>query len=249
MSQPYAPVVNAGLLYAQGLQLAWTSSSGLTINSGAARDSSNVNDIVLGSLVSVASTSVGLNGVDVAAAVSASFYGVYVIGDSTNNNPVGGLLSLNVSSAPTLPFGYDLYRRIGWISTSAANAGVLKFYQYGVDEKRSYYYDVGITALTTGSSSSFALINLGASVPPIATTVNFDISYTPATSAGVAQFLPYGSSAANGIVRFGCGTSNAEIGSIVVPCQLSSGVPEVQYKVGASDSLTLLTVGYSDFIS
>lgn len=41
-----------------------------------------------------------------------TFYFVYLIEDSTGTNPTDGILSLS-SSAPALPTGYDLFRRVG----------------------------------------------------------------------------------------------------------------------------------------
>ena len=50
MGQVNIPVVNAGYLNVQGMQLAWASNTTLTMQAGQARDSSNVNDILLSAL-------------------------------------------------------------------------------------------------------------------------------------------------------------------------------------------------------
>lgn len=244
---PNTPIVNAGLLYANGLSIAKTAAKTLSVAAGAARDSSDTNDITLSAAVTINGAAVGANGVDIAALAASSLYAVYLIGDSTLYQDVAAILSLS-TTAPSLPGGYDMYRRIGWIRTDGSS-NILAFYQYGNGQTRTYYLDVGISELSGGSSTTFAAIDLATSVPPLATQVLFDVTFTPDGATEVAEFLPFGSSASNGIVRFGTGVAGAQVGTITVPCQLDSGVPKVLYKVAAGDTLTLLTVGFMDYLS
>lgn len=247
MSIPNTPIVNAGLYYVNNLQLAYVGTSSITMAAGSARNSSNVNDIVLSSPVTILGSFVGANGVDAAVLVASSFYAVYVIGDSTDYKPTAALLSLS-SSAPALPAGYDMYRRVGWILTDSS-AHILNFWQYGTGQSRVYYWDVGIAALTSGSSSAYVAISLAASVPPIVTEAMFDVVFTPASASHVAHFLPFGSTATNGIIQFGYGVAAAQVGPVTVPTELNSAVPTFQYKVtNAADFLTLLTAGFKDYI-
>lgn len=246
MSIPQIPIVNAGLLYVNGLGIAKTGNKTLSMATGAARNSSNDNDIIVSSALSINGANVGANGVDLAALVASSFYAVYVIGDSTLYNSPAALLSLSATT-PSLPEGYDMSRRVGWILTDGS-ANILQFWQYGSNETRTYYYDVGISELSGGSATTFTAIDLATSVPPIATEVLFDITFTPDGATELAEFLPFGSSATNGIVRFGTGVAGAQVGMVTVPAQLDSGVPKVLYKVASGDTLTVLTAGYKDFL-
>ena len=247
MSNPNSPIVNAGLLYANGLGIAKTAAKIISMAAGAARDSTDTNDITLSALVSINGANVGANGVDIAALVASSFYAVYVIGDSTAYQSAAGLLSLS-ATAPSLPGGYDMYRRVGWILTDGSS-NILQFWQYGQGEERMYYYDVGISELSGGSDTTFTAIDLATSVPPIATEVLFDVTFTPDGATEVAEFLPFGSSASSGFIRFGYGVAAAQVGVVTVPCRLDSGVPKVLYKVASGDTLTLLTVGFKDFMA
>lgn len=240
------PIVNAPELYVQNLQLAWASDSTLTVAAGRARNSTNENDIILDAGVTINVAANGINGLDIGTFAADTMYAIYAVGDSTKTNTAGAIISADTDS-PLMPVGYDMYRRIGW-ALSDASADLLLFYQYGNDRNRMYYYDVGISELTAGASTTFANIDLATSVPPIATEVLFDVTFTPDGATEVAEFLPYGSSATNGIVRFGYGVAGAQVGMAWVPCQLNSGVPTVQYKVAAGDTLTLLTIGYKDFL-
>lgn len=240
------PIKNAGELYVNGLELAWASATTLTIASGSARNSTNANDIVLDASVTINGATNGANGLDAGSLANATFYYVYVIASSNSLADAAGLIS--TSATPSLPANYDMYRRVGFVLTDGS-AEFLLFWQNGNDKKRTVWYDVGISELSAGTATSYTAINLATSVPPLATNVIFDIAYTPNSATNTAQFLPYGSSATNGVVRFGCGVAAAQKGQIIVPCELNSAVPTVQYKVSnGSDSLTLLTMGYEDHL-
>jgi len=243
-----SPIVNAPNLYVDGLGIARASNTTLTLAAGSARDSANVNDITLSSAATINGAVVGANGCDAAVLAASSMYAVYVIGDSRGIEATAGLLSLSTNSSPTLPFGYDMYRRVGWILTNGSSQ-ILQFWQTGNGLVRTIWYDVGISELSAGSSTTYANIDLTTSVPPLATNVWFDIAYTANSATNTAQFLPFGSSATNGVVRFGCGVAAAQVGQIKVPCRLNSAAPTVQYKVASSDALTLLTTGFEDILS
>ena len=268
---PQAPVVNAGLLYANGLQLSAQIAFGLTtpkqitMQLGAARDSTNTNDILLQATsatpdepttaatpIIINGALVGANGVDVAVLADSSLYAVYIIGDSTDYQPTAGLLSLNFTH-PNLPGGYpkggyDMFRRVGWVLTDSS-ANILQFWQYGSDETRTYYYDVGISVLSAGASGTFAAVNLSTAVPPIATEVLLNYTFTGTATTDIAEILPYGSVATSGIVQISGGVTTAQVGMVWVPCELTAGgVPEILYKVTGTATLTLLVAGYKDYI-
>lgn len=248
MTTPNQPIVNAGIIYVNGLGIAKTAAKVVSLAAGASRDTTNTNDIILNTGVSINGATVGVNGVDVAVLVASTLYAVYVIGDSTGYEPTAGLLALG-GATPNLPSGYDMYRRVGYVLTDGS-ANILQFYQYGRGQSRTYYYDVGINVLTAGTATSFTAVDLSAAMPHIPTQVILDIAYTANAATDTAQFLPYGSTATSGIVRFGTGVAAAQVGSIIVPCALNVGAPEILYKVtSASDSLTLLLTGYVDSFS
>lgn len=242
------PIVNAGLKYVNGLELAKSAAKTLSLAAGAARDSGNTNDIVLSAGVTINGAAVGANGVDIAALAASSMYAVYLIGDSTKYQSTAGLLALASASAPSLPGGYDMYRRIGWILTDGSS-NILQFWQYGHGQDRIYYYDVGISELSGGAATTFTAIDLATSIPPIETEVLFNYTFTPDGATEIAEFLPFGSVATAGIVQVGSGVAVAQVGMVNVPCKLDSGVPKVLYKVAAGDTLTLLTAGFKDLLS
>jgi hypothetical protein len=263
MPIPNTPIVNAGLLYVNDLQLSAQIAIGamtpkqITMQLGASRDSTNTNDLILGidapngtpaiAPVVINGANVGANGVDVAAIVASSFYAVYIISDSTDYQSTAGLLSLS-TTAPNLPEGYDMFQRIGWVLTDSS-ANILQFWQYGSNETRTYYYDVGISVLSAGAATSFTAVNLSTAVPPINTEVLLNYTFTGTATTDIAEFLPYSSAATSGIVQISGGVTTAQVGMVWVPCQLTAGgVPEILYKVTGTATLTLLVAGYKDFL-
>jgi hypothetical protein len=259
MANPNTAIVNAGVMYANGLQLSAQIAIGamtpqqITMQPGAARDSTNVNDIILDTPVIINGATVGANGVDNAVLVDSKFYGVYEIGDSTDYQPTAGLLSLNFTQ-PNLPGGfpqggYDMYRRVGWVLTDGS-ANILQFWQYGSDNTRTYYYDVGISVLSAGAATSFTAVNLSTAVPPITTEVLLNYTFTPGALGDIAEILPYSSAATSGIIQISGGVAEAQTGMVWVPCQLTvGGAPEILYKVTGSATLTLLVAGFKDYIT
>lgn len=257
MSIPNSPIVNAGLLYVTGLGISKTAAKQITMQLGAARDSTNINDILLGATSAtpdepttpgvplvINGAAVGANGVDIAAIVASSFYAVYIIGDSTRYQATAGLLSLSATT-PSLPFGYDMYRRVGWVLTDGS-ADILQFWQFGSGSGRMYYYDVGIS-ITSIPETSFTPLSLATAVPPIATEVLFNSTYTPNSATNTAQFLPYGSSASNGIIQIGFGVAAAQVSMVTIPCELNTTAPTILYKMtSGSDTLALLVAGFKD---
>lgn len=90
------PMVNAGSLYVNGLQMAWGTNTTITVNAGAARDASNQDDIILPSSVTVNAAVNGINGLDTGSLAASTFYAVYLVGSSLSANP-----ELNIATQAT----------------------------------------------------------------------------------------------------------------------------------------------------
>jgi len=170
MSQ-LAPIVNAGMLYINDMQVSVASDTTLSINAGICRDSENVIDMNLGNYagqgnpeVSEDSATVlnaainGLNGLDSGSLANSTWYYVHVIADSANKNPVGTLLSTS-RTAPTLPFGYDSFRFID-IQRTDGSAHFLSNRNFGNNSIRTKYWDAAIAVLTNGTATSLTAIDL-----------------------------------------------------------------------------------------
>ncbi len=241
-----------------------------------------LNGVSVGAIVN--GLEVGANGVDLAPLVANSLYGVYVIGSSTSvsteNSELGGgplnflppiqppymapanpfpgaiLLSLSSNAVPNLPFGYDMYRLIGWVTTNAS-ALILPFGQ----ECPSCEYEFPASlplAATPGivTYARLALINPSAPnqpyVPLVPGVVTLAVTFTAGTSGDVVSFLPYGVLAGTyegaGMAQLGGSTS---VQYISVPygidtADYSSPTPVVLYKTTSTgDTLSVSLASFS----
>lgn len=260
--QPTIPVVNAGLLYVNGLGLtqgALDAGTGLfattiAVASGQARDSTNVNDITLSAGVTLNTAAAGVvNGLDTGALAATTKYAVYAIGDSTGYNPSGSLMSLSYT-APQLPFGYDMFRRIGSVLSNAGGTGILAFHQRGNGSGRSTYYAVPLaTAVTVGASTAFAVVTLTTWVP---ITASYAIIQSVLTAdAGGTRTVVYSADASvtiahaatAGEVISSSPASTVTSATLTVPSTTAAGVQSIQYAVSnAGASLAVNVSGFVD---
>jgi hypothetical protein len=249
MSQINNPIVNARVKYVNGLEMSYTTATTITIAAGAASDSTNVDDIILSSAVVNTNTAVGVNGVDIAAAAASTFYAVFVIGDSTEYKATASLLSLS-STAPSLPSGYDMFRRIGYVLTDSSK-NVLKFWQYGHGNSRDMYYDTGIATPAITTSATYVSQSLAAGIPPsLVCEAYLKVDYTANSATNICTMAPYGSTASVGMIVFGYGVAAAQQGMVTVPTALNSTAPSITHKeTSSSDALVILVAGYQDSLA
>lgn len=261
------PIVNAGIMYVNGLALTYVDTTHITVSAGAARNQSDVNltsansnftneaDIVLPvslypnaatAPVTINTAQQGAAGLDVGTIAINTLYAVYVIGDSYGINPTSALLSLSFD-APSLPAaqqgGYDMYRRIGAVLTDGS-AHILPFWQAytGNGSGRTMYYDTGIEILTAGTSDTYAAVNCAADVPSTGATILFQVQLTPTAAGNTVNLRPTGDNSTEGLAIMS-GDVAAVVHSDVIACP-SSALASVDYKV--TGSVNLFIKGYVD---
>jgi len=241
---PNTPIVNAPYLDIDGLDLSYTSAKIITMIAGRARNSTNENDIILNATATLNGNNLGANGVDIAAIVATSLYAVYVIGDSTGYKATAGLLSLNFTS-PSLPGGYDMFRRIGAVSTDGS-ANIRSFKQTGDDADRMMWYRDGVaTSITSGSSATFAAINLALLVPPVQTEVLFLVAFTPTAAADKVALRATTSGSTNGqAILSGSVAGVATTDMLWCEC---NATPSIDYKVTGS-ATAVSVMAYKDVL-
>lgn len=255
---PNIPVINGGIEYVYGFQMYRTGNKTLSFTPGMARSSQNLTDIVVPGTFNVTTailfdgTIVGPNGMDAAPLAASTSYYVFIIGDSTKNNSPAVLASGSQFTAK-LPVGYDVFKRIGFIKTDASS-NILVFNQYGCGIEREYWFDSPVAILTAGAATTFTVVSLGINNAPIPQNsfsghCYLDIVYTPNVATDVAEFLPGGSLATTGNVRFGTGVAGAQVGQICVPFRTVGGTPQILYKVTAGDTLTLSLAGWTESLA
>lgn len=246
----YVPIVNAGEKYINGLRLAFvTGGTTITVSAGKARSNDDINDIIIESAVTINARANGaINRLDTGTLQADTLYAVWAVGDSSQNNTPGAVLSASFTQ-PTLPAGYDMYRRIGAVltaATAAPNAVILSFRQVGLSTDRWMWYDAAYaTDITNGSSATFAAVNITASVPAIATQVLMKSVFTPTAGDDTLELRPTGSSAASGYaILSGSVAAVVKTGELLVPC---NATPGIDYKV--TGSATALSVqAYLDLL-
>lgn len=238
------PVVNAPYLDVSGLELAVASTTTLTMAAGRARNSTNEADIILPLAVTINAATNGINGLDTGVLVLSTLYTIYAVGDSTNNNVGGAVLSAS-AVAPTLPVGYDMWRIIGYARTDAS-VHFLAGYWYGSANERLFTYDVPIaTAITAGASATYAPVVLTTFVPAISQLpVLIECNWT--ANAAADTLALQGFNAVGDTVKYIAGIAGATAHTLVrdyVNAQLGTGAPKLNYKVSAG-TVAINVAGY-----
>jgi hypothetical protein len=260
MSNPNTPIVNQGIKYVNGCILQWATNTTMVLYAGEARDNRDENDIdiltplnPINSGITLSTAFVGPGGLDTGTIAASTTYYVYAVGDSTGNHSGSAVFSTNFI-VPQLPVGYDVFRRVGCMRTDGSSH-ILRWFQYGRAQDRTYYYDAPISILTGGNATSFTGVSLANAVPSLFSTTTASISpitellllvtYTPNSATNTVQF---GSSAAasTSIITVGGGVAAAQASMVMVPSFDNS----IFYKVSnGSDSVDISVAGFKDYLS
>lgn len=274
MAQPNYPLRDKMFLYVYGLPITWLTDTTFSIGVGQARDHFNINDINLFSGVTVNAATNGANGLDVGTLAASTTYGIYVIGDSNSNDtslqaatvqpvppiqppttitsstggfflPGAGLLSANLVT-PVLPLGYDMYRLVGFITTSGASV-LLDETISGLGSTRTVTYGAAVaTAVVAGNDTMFTNVDLSASVPRAANTVTLLIALTSdAGGTRTAAFRATGSTSAAGQAIVSSPASTTTTTVITIPVHVT-GANGIDYLVSnAAAAVAISVLGYS----
>lgn len=238
------PVVNAPNLYINGLGLTYLTATTFSVAAGRARNSTDVNDIISTTALTLNTAERGANGLDQGSMANNTFYAVFIVADSYLNNSPCVLISTS-ATAPLLPYGYDMFRRIGYVLTNGS-AQILDFTQRGSDSDRNMWYaDAIATNITAGAATSFATVTASAGAPPLAKQLFVKAVLTAdagATRTAALRETSSGSTA--GQVFMSSPASTVTTASLVCPCGTSG---EIDYLVSnASAALALSVSGYLD---
>jgi hypothetical protein len=238
------PIVNAPYLDVDGLQIAIASTTTATVQAGRARNSSNENDIIMSVAATLNAANNGINGLDTGSLAATSFYSLYVVGDSTENNDPGVVISLS-ASAPLLPVGYDMYRKIGYLRTDGSSH-FLAGYWSGSANERTFVYDVPLaTAVTAGNSATYAAVTLTGMVPAVQNVLaKIETNWTANAAGDTLALQPF--SAVGDTVKYIAPVAGASAHTLVreyVQAQLDSGAPKINYKVSAG-TVAINVAGY-----
>ena len=257
-------------LYISGLQIysaAPTGATSIVVAPGAARDSNNILDMVVG-LQNYAGLDVpplvfqnyqpgllvnslvnGANGLDTGTIAASTQYAVYLIGDSRLYNPTAAVLSLTSSPFPTLPKGYDSYRLIGFWATDGSKHFVYTNQKpQNLSGSLTYFNVPAISVLSGGNATTFSAIDLTTNSALPTTTlqniiVNLLVVFTPNAVGDVVQFRPTGSAATTNITTIvGIAAGIAQTQYVQMIAGVGSSKPEIDYLVTSSSDAVSVSV-------
>jgi hypothetical protein len=269
------PMVNLGSLYLNGLQLNWFSTTEILVAPGAARDSTNVNDIVVTNAngLTCLTTTQGVGGLDIGTIAANTFYAVYVIGSSlsadpdvqmgmqrqgtvvvanpepnTGNNPPPAIVISLSFVQPQLPEGYDMFRRVGIVKTDGASH-FIPFWQSGINAARTMWYDTAINVLTAGASAAYVTESLAAAIPDAVgqCDVIFDVLLTPTAAGNTVNLRPTGSTSTNGVsIMSGDVAAVVHEDSLRTVAAINGATGHVSVDYKVTGAVTLNVSGYID---
>jgi len=238
-------IVNYPFSNISGLKVSWASNTTLTVAAGVCRDSTNTIDMTLSAAATINAAVVGANGIDTGTFAASKCYAVHLIGDDAGFSATKALLSLS-QTAPVLPSGYNIFRRIGWAFSDSSTHFIL-LDVCGDGLVREYVYDEPVAALAAGTSATFAAVALTEKVPAVADlTVRLQLDLVPNAAGDAAYIRSGGSSATNGAVMYGSVASKKSSQELSVVSKLVTAAPTIEYKVTASGSLNALILGFTD---
>lgn len=259
------PIVNLPYLAINEIIPAYSTTTALTLTAGVCRDQTNVWDINIGNYGGIvanvtANTSTtingaanGLNGLDTGSLAAATLYYIYVVGDVISGNTTGAIISTSGPSVgPLMPFGYNVFRLVGYIRTAGGGATFIKGFYSGNGNFRLFKYELAqVTAITAGNATAYTNISLAISVPPVENTpVYISSDYIPQAAGNILNVKGFNeSSSAISISVTGQVATVHVTSTQKILAQLNSGVPTVSYKVGnAGDAVAINVWGYDYYI-
>lgn len=251
-----SPRVDQSKLGIYGLNVSRASDSTLEISAGRCKDSDNKIDIGVGedfaqwtggsvsAPLTIDVSVVGANGIDAGSLDSDKVYSVYVIADSSAENSVAGLCSLASNDVPTLPFGYDAYRLVGYALTDGSSDFLL-MNQSGLGHARSLHLDEPISVASGSSNSSYSDVDCSAAVAPVDNVlVYMQVDQEANAADDVVNLQKYGGTGDTYSQRAAYATGTGTwTGHAHVPVGLNSGAPSINAKVSAGD-YSLYVLGF-----
>lgn len=248
-TQPTLIPIEVGAI--AGLQLQFNTVAKVDILKGQSVDSTDDLRMFSNATITVDIGVSGANGLDTGSEASDTWYAVHLIADKFGTSPVAGLFSLS-ATAPTLPTGYNIFRRVGWVRNNASS-DFLDITARNNSKTRQFFYDRNKNdsrVLQNGSASTFTIVGLGSYVPPTSTHVHLLVGFETGSGGAAANNLslrPADFAIANPLWHVAPGIVSANKMFILfsMPCDSSQ---DIEYKVSNSthNTTTIHVVGYDD---
>ncbi len=235
--------------YIDRLLFSWVTVSTVAISNGSCRDSTDIFNIINGGTLTADITTSGANGLDTGSEAGSTSYFCYIIADTDGVNAVASLLSLS-ATAPTLPSGYDVFRRIGWVrNNSSSDFGF--FNCNGNDRNRRYLLGDTLTSLNPlsgGTATVYTDVDLSSFMPSTSTYVLLVINYLPNVATNIFRVRPNGSTTNLPITVGAVGSIPSSALSFLGLELATDSSQLIEYRVAASDVLDIFVYGFVDNI-
>jgi len=235
--------------YINGLHLEYIDSSSVKCGAGICRDVLDTFNIEVTSDITADLDNSGAGGLDTGTKAANTMYCIIVIADSTGTNNTALMLSTSKTGSPTMPSGYDKYRRTCAIVTDSSS-NILKFISWGTGKHRTLYYDTTLNdtqVLNGGNSTTYQSIDLSDFIPPCSELCMIHITWLPDDNDNTFYLRPTGSTIDESnqqisvTVGVGSSTSRMEINHRIHTSESQS----IDYKVtDTSDSVSISIVSY-----
>lgn len=245
------PFLNNPFLYINGLQIsnnATTPNTKIDIAAGQCRDSTDVYQMTLSATATINAANTGLNGIDAGTFALSTVYAVHLVSDPVNLQATGAMISLS-STAPTLPFGYSVFRLIGY-AVSDASVHFLPGYWAGNNNARLFMYDAPqATSITAGAATSYTAIDLTTLMPAVDNTpVWIASAFTPGAASRTLKMQPSGATG-DAVIVTGQVTSVVVTSNSLLLAKIVSSAPKISYVVSNSgDAAAIKVAGYQFYI-
>lgn len=263
---PNEQIVNQPSLYLLGGKItndATTPNNIINVAAAQLRDSTNVYDMNLGNYngatglgTANSSTSCsivvnGVNGLDTGTVAASTPYFVFVISDPLNRPQYAVSLLLSLSStAPLMPQGYAVFRRIGAIRTDGSSHILLQYQRADNGNTRYMQYDapIAVTVTSSGTSATYSAMDLSTGVPVTNFgKVRIKYKWTNNAPADALNFTPSGATGDQETV-LGIVAAVAQEASFEILPLIVSSLPKVSYKTSAGTLNNVWVCGYEDLL-
>ena len=224
--------------------------SKVDIKSGRCRCANDNCFIVLANTITLDITVSGVNGLDTGIEAIDTWYAIHVINDEQGVLDQAGLLSISATS-PTLPSGYDTFRRVGWVRNNASSDFV-GFVQHLKANTRCYYYNAPPTstrALQNGSEITWTNVDLSSYIPPTSHSVLLNVQFSTGVAGSASDVVVIKpTNILNSAIRMGPGVvSNSKM---TLSQQIATDESQqIDYRVSdANNDATIIIKGFNDEI-
>jgi hypothetical protein len=238
--------------YIENLIMTYQTGTTLLVQDGSCRDSTDSFDMELTGAPLNNNAVNGVNGLDVGAIANNTWYYLHVIAAIDGSSVTATLLSLS-AGAPTLPAGYDIFRRIGVVRVNNVGS-YLKFWQAWTGIDRFYRYDEEINlagtndirVLFNGSAIVFTAVSCVTAIPPVSRLAylhTFLTSLNEPAASTHAWIRENGSGLTFPPYKITC---NSEKGFTCWGFCPTDANQVIEYKCPSADDLTIDAAGFVD---